>query len=76
MLHHSICPAHFTTSNQDGLGDGTCRAPYSSTRLNFYQGWMYTIFAVILLFGSAAVLLTIKKGEEWRTKAEASEKKS
>ncbi|KAF9015851.1 MFS general substrate transporter [Hymenopellis radicata] len=45
---------------QDGLGDG----------------WMYTIFAIALLFGSAAILLTMKKGEEWRTKAEASEKKS
>ncbi|KAF9015829.1 MFS general substrate transporter [Hymenopellis radicata] len=45
---------------QDGLGDG----------------WMYTIFAIALLFGSAAILLTMKKGEEWRTKAEASENKS
>lgn len=37
-------------------------------------GWMYTIFAIALLIGSVAILLTMLKGQEWRLKAEASEK--
>ncbi|KAG7444229.1 MFS general substrate transporter [Guyanagaster necrorhizus] len=37
------------------------------------DGWMYTIFAIILLLSGLLVLLVIKKGEEWRVQGEASE---
>ncbi|KAK0503697.1 MFS general substrate transporter [Armillaria luteobubalina] len=37
------------------------------------DGWMYTIFALILLLSGLLVLLVIKKGEEWRVRGEESE---
>ncbi|PBK67294.1 vacuolar DHA amino acid exporter [Armillaria solidipes] len=39
------------------------------------DGWMYTIFALILLLSGLLVLLVIKRGEEWRVRGEESEDK-
>ncbi|KIY69321.1 MFS general substrate transporter [Cylindrobasidium torrendii FP15055 ss-10] len=38
------------------------------------DGWMYTIFGVVLILGNICILLTLKRGHGWRVKAESTEK--
>ncbi|SJL07197.1 uncharacterized protein ARMOST_10540 [Armillaria ostoyae] len=72
---------------QDKLGDGAfskvLRGGNTFKLILYYLppitavfiGWMYTIFALILLLSGLLVLLVIKRGEEWRVRGEESEDK-
>jgi hypothetical protein len=57
-----------------------CRVPYQSMqvrgieRLTVSQdslgdGWMYTIWAAVIVVGELLLLLTVRKGTKWREEA-------